>query len=72
MNNRFKGGLAGSTYKCGWCGRLTRETGYGESSLRLCAYDMREAEEYNRLQDGHITDAKYQATMLKLKAEYSR
>ncbi len=25
-----------STYKCGWCGKLTRDTGYGEASLDMC------------------------------------
>jgi ribosome-binding protein aMBF1 (putative translation factor) len=33
--NRFKGGSG--AYQCRICGKQTRETGYDESSLELCA-----------------------------------
>ena len=35
--SRFKGGFAGTTYLCRSCGKRTRETGEGESSVELCA-----------------------------------
>ena len=39
MNKGFthKIGTTGNVYTCGSCGKRTRETGYGESDLDLCA-----------------------------------
>jgi len=35
-NARFQQGSG--AYVCGSCGKLTRETGHGESQIELCAY----------------------------------
>jgi hypothetical protein len=35
--SKFQGGMKGAVYKCGYCGKMTRETGDGESSVGMCA-----------------------------------
>ena len=48
-----------STYKCGNCGKLTRETGRGESQFMLCANCM-EGEEYSNAHYDGVHDDKYE------------
>lgn len=43
------------TYKCRACGHNTRETGYGESGIKLCAYCYEVSGEENSYQDDVIT-----------------
>lgn len=42
----------GGVFKCICCGKQTRETGYGEANLEMCAACIREANEENARQDG--------------------
>ena len=35
--SKFQGGRKGAVYKCADCGKMTRETGDGESGCSLCA-----------------------------------
>lgn len=49
----------GSTYKCKCCDHQTRETGEGESDLRLCAPCFHVAGEENSFNDGHIDEVQY-------------
>jgi hypothetical protein len=41
--SKFQGGLKGAVYTCEGCGKKTRETGDGESSVNLCAKCYEEA-----------------------------
>lgn len=58
-NRRFQTsrGRRTPTYTCGSCGRVTRETGYDESSVELCRKCNAEALTENSISDGYITTA---------------
>lgn len=51
-NSRFQRGSG--AYKCGSCGKTTRETGQGESSVELCAQCYFEGGQENLHTDNHI------------------
>ena len=53
--SRFQGGLSGTTYICGLCGKRTRETGFGESSCDLCKRCYIQAGNENEHLDNDIT-----------------
>lgn len=65
-------GKKGSTYKCGCCGRMTRETGLDESSLELCAYCLEESYLENALSDGNIEQPQFEVDLDKLQKAYKR
>ncbi len=67
-NSRFQSG----TYKCGACGKLTRETGDGEQALELCAFCLHEAELENSLSDGNISEEEFAEALSSLKQQYGR
>ena len=69
-NRRFKAGSG--CFTCRECGKLTRDTGNGEASLRMCTYCVAEAELYNELQDGHIDGDEYDRQLAELKAQHDR
>jgi len=54
---RFQKGI--STYKCGMCGKLTRETGDGESYVDLCKICYEKAGDENSVADGCLTEQEY-------------
>ena len=60
-NSRFQKGSA--TYTCNACGKLTRETGDGESRVGLCLYCWTKAGLDNELADGYIDEAEYNASL---------
>ncbi len=75
MNNRFQGGFSGTTYKCGVCGKNTRETGQGESSCDLCAFCYLESGLENSFSDGggvEPTREQFLKEIAKLEARYKR
>lgn len=53
---RVRGGLTGGTYRCHACGKLTRETGEGESGLELCLTCFTEGGLENEHSDGGHED----------------
>lgn len=76
-SNRFQSGRGGwkgtaPVYKCGRCGKMTRETGEDESSLELCAYCLLYSYAENSLADGVTTKAEFAATVATLNKKYSR
>jgi hypothetical protein len=71
-NGRFQGGFAGAVYKCGCCGKMTRETGEDESSCQLCAYCYIEAGWENSLSDGNCTQEEFDTAIANLKIRYKR
>lgn len=60
------------TYKCGVCGKLTRETGHDESSVELCAFCYEEAGLENALSDGVMTQTEFDKELEMLKKKYGR
>lgn len=70
MSSQFKQGSG--AYRCNDCGKLTRETGHGESDCELCAFCFRTSMLENGYNDGHISEAEYQRNMDALKKEYKR
>ncbi len=69
-NDKFKKGSG--AYTCGDCGKLTRETGHGESDCELCAFCFLSAMLENGYSDGHISEAEYQRQTAELKTKYKR
>lgn len=67
-NSKFRKGSG--TYKCQSCGKMTRETGHGESDCELCVYCYEVAGEYNGLQDGQMSHEEYTVKVLQLRAQY--
>jgi hypothetical protein len=65
-------GRKGATYQCHVCKRQTRETGYEESSLQLCAYCLLEAYLENELSDGVIEQPEFEQKLDELQKEYKR
>ena len=63
---------ARSTYTCESCKKVTRETGYTESDINLCAYCAREAWLENDVQDGRISDDEFEQKLAALEVEYGR
>lgn len=58
-NSHFQRGHYGSgCYKCNSCGKLTRETGEGESSCKLCYTCYEESGYWNAHSDGHHEEVK--------------
>jgi len=53
---KFQGGMKGAVYTCRDCGKRTRETGYSESSVGLCAKCFEEGGLINEHSDndGHF------------------
>lgn len=49
----------GGVITCLVCGRNTRETGEGESSLEMCRFCIKENEWENALSDGDITQEEF-------------
>lgn len=49
ITRKFLG--TGGMYNCGGCGKRTRETGRGESSVGLCRKYLEDYEEENRMND---------------------
>lgn len=71
MKNRFiknDGVRTGGTYKCGDCGKQTRETGYGESQFKLCAKCYATANVDNMESDGGYTDEEIAVMRAKIEA----
>jgi hypothetical protein len=60
-----------STYNCRYCGKLTRETGLGESDIRACAYCYEEGDLENSLANDNITQAEFDEKIAALKAHYN-
>jgi len=56
-NRRFVRGSG--TYKCGDCGKMTRETGEGESQCNMCRRCYMIAGLENSLSDGAITQEQF-------------
>lgn len=52
-NSHFRAGSG--SYTCEECGKRTRETGSGESSLHLCAFCYEGSEMVNSVMDGDCT-----------------
>ena len=71
-NNRFQGGKAGTTYTCGSCGKVTRETGEEESSCGLCAYCYLSIGYENSFVDGHISESEFNSLIATLNKKYHR
>jgi hypothetical protein len=69
-NSHFRRGSA--AYPCGVCGKLTRETGGGESEVGLCAFCNEEGMLENARNDGHITEDQYEAKLAALKVKHGR
>lgn len=63
-----KNHLGQSTFKCGDCGKTTRDTG-NNGSVGLCPLCYKKAELENSLSDGHITQAQHDEAMAKLVAK---
>ena len=68
--NRFNQGSG--KYECVDCGKLTRETGHGESDVDLCAYCMYHIQYENALADGQVSKEKFVELVEELKKEYKR
>jgi len=71
---RFQSRMMGASavYKCGACGKQTRETGQDESSCELCAYCYLVFTLDNSLNDGVIDDAEFSSQLAELQREYGR
>lgn len=61
-------GMKGGVYKCGCCGRMTRDTGNDEAGVGLCRFCNDEALLENSFSDGHITEEQYNAELAKIDA----
>lgn len=73
MTNRFEKNRHGvSTYTCRCCGKLTRETGHGESGAELCAFCWEEGGIENDLCDGIITPEQAAQELADLRKMYQR
>lgn len=70
INSQFKQGSG--CFKCRECGKQTRDTGNGESSLKMCAFCVQQAETINELQDGYITEKEAEDKLEMLKKKYNR
>jgi len=68
--NRFEKGSG--VYTCSSCGIRTRETGYGEADVKLCAFCYQEGVLYNALSDGEIAEDYYVQQTVMLKRKYNR
>ena len=64
MKNKFEDG---STYKCRDCGKITREIGLDESSVELCAKCYTMANLENSVNDGIVTEEKYEELYSRLR-----
>jgi hypothetical protein len=76
-HNHFESGRGGwkgtaPVYKCGRCGKMTRETGEDESSLELCAYCLLISYAENGFNDGVLTKKQYDAEITRLNKKYKR
>lgn len=69
-NRRFQRGSG--TFRCRVCGKMTRETGQGEASVEMCAFDLRLSEAENSLQDGVLTPEEFDAFEADLRKQYHR
>lgn len=68
--NKFEKGSG--KYNCECCGKTTRETGYGESDVYLCAFCYQEGIIYNTLSDGDISEEEYSKQIKMLEKKYKR
>ena len=59
-------------YTCLCCGKLTRETGLGESGSEVCAYCFEVGGLENSYSDGTITFDKYNVRLAELQKQYGR
>lgn len=65
--NRFARSTGGSgAYKCGGCGKLTRDTGAGEAPLELCKRCLFEAYVENAASDYGIDSPEHRAAVARL------
>lgn len=75
-NRRFQGGGFGhhgaGAYRCDDCGKLTRETGEGESSLHMCAFCYLRSGLRNSLLDGVINQEEFDRALADLRRKYRR
>jgi hypothetical protein len=69
-SNRFN--KNSGCYTCSCCGKQTRETGLGESSVGLCAYCYEEGEIENDFSDGNTTQEEFDKRIDELKKRYNR
>jgi len=56
-NSRFR--LGSGVYRCGRCGKRTRETGHGEAHFEMCYSCLMLSELENSLSDGAITQEQF-------------
>lgn len=60
-----------STFTCGICGKLTRDTG-DNGSVGLCPRCFEESEQENALDDGRITWEEYDRAIDEIDKKYSK
>lgn len=68
-NSTFR--LGQSTFHCRACNKLTRDTG-DNGSVELCDYCYEEGSLENSLQDGHISQAEFDAEIRSLREQNNR
>ena len=69
-NSQYRSGSG--VFNCSLCGKKTRETGEGNSSVQLCAFCYEEAMLENSLSDGNITKEQFNERLDILKKKYKR
>jgi len=67
-NARFEKGSG--VYTCDFCGKKTRETGCGESSVHLCVYCYELGGIENSRDDGELTQEEFEAEKAALQTRF--